>query len=311
MGFDADVTAREPETPGDGAGMIAAVLDVTGIGDDEMGLLIGRRGETLAALQYLLNLIVNHQTRSHNVFGVDMEGYRRRRETALRELALRIADRVRAERPGDDAGADASRRAPHRAHRACRRPRRADDQHRRGRRPQGRDHAPGASRCPARPPTPRTFSSSAMSRATSSAVSASGRHRLLRRRCRGALGLRTAILTSAAADFDLPARARRRRTSTACRAAQPTVMEHRWLGARARAVPALTRRDARAPPRARGLLAARRSCCSVRWPGRSEPALVAAFPAALRGATVQGWLRRSRRRPRRGDRRRRAGELQP
>jgi spoIIIJ-associated protein len=95
LGFDAEVAAREPVTPGDGAGMIAAVLDVTGLNDDEQGLLIGRRGETLSALQYILNLIVNHQTRSHSLFGVDVEGYRRRRETALGDLARRIADRVR------------------------------------------------------------------------------------------------------------------------------------------------------------------------------------------------------------------------
>src|SRR5581483_8098644 len=95
MEIDADVAAREPETPGDGAGMVAAVLDVTGVDDDNQGLLIGRRGETLSALQYLLNLIVNHQTRSHSVFGVDIEGYRRRRETALGDLARRVADRVR------------------------------------------------------------------------------------------------------------------------------------------------------------------------------------------------------------------------
>ena len=95
MEVDAEVAAREPVTPGDGAGMVAAVLDVTGVDEEEQGLLIGRRGETLSALQYVLNLIVNHQTRSHSVFGVDVEGYRRRRETALGELARRVADRVR------------------------------------------------------------------------------------------------------------------------------------------------------------------------------------------------------------------------
>jgi spoIIIJ-associated protein len=95
MGLDADVSAREPETPGDGVGMIAAVLDVNGAGDQDMGLLIGRRGETLAALQYMVNLIVNHQTRSRSMFGVDIEGYRRRRENALHDLAISIADRVR------------------------------------------------------------------------------------------------------------------------------------------------------------------------------------------------------------------------
>jgi len=95
MGFEAEISAREPETPGDGAGMVAAVLDIVGVGNADMGLLIGRKGESLTALQYMVNLIVNHQTHSHSVFGVDVEGYRRRREQALEELARRIADRVR------------------------------------------------------------------------------------------------------------------------------------------------------------------------------------------------------------------------
>jgi spoIIIJ-associated protein len=95
MGFDAQVTAREPVTPGDGVGMIAAVLDVQGAPGEEMGLLIGRKGETLAALQYVLNLIVNHQTNAHATFGIDVEGYRQRREAQLEDLARRVAERVR------------------------------------------------------------------------------------------------------------------------------------------------------------------------------------------------------------------------
>jgi spoIIIJ-associated protein len=95
MGFEAQVVAREPQTPGDGAGLIAAVLDVQGAPGEEMGLLIGRKGETLAALQYMLNLIVNHQTHAHATFGIDVEGYRQRREAQLEDLARRVADRVR------------------------------------------------------------------------------------------------------------------------------------------------------------------------------------------------------------------------
>lgn len=95
MGFSARVTPREPVTPGDGAGLVAAVLDVSGAQGQDAGLLIGRKGETLAALQYMLNLIVNHQTHAHSTFGVDVEGYRQRREIALEELARRVADRVR------------------------------------------------------------------------------------------------------------------------------------------------------------------------------------------------------------------------
>ena len=92
MELDATVTPRSPETPGDGVGMIEAVLDIDG---DDLGILIGRRGQTLLSLQYLLNLIVSKQTDRRVSFGVDVDGYRRRREEALVNLAKRTASRVR------------------------------------------------------------------------------------------------------------------------------------------------------------------------------------------------------------------------
>ncbi len=92
MGIEATVTARAPETPGDGLGLMRAVLDVEG---DDLGVLIGRRGSTLYSLQYLVNLIVNHRFRESAPFAVDIEGYRRRREESLRSLAFRMAERVR------------------------------------------------------------------------------------------------------------------------------------------------------------------------------------------------------------------------
>jgi spoIIIJ-associated protein len=92
MGVEASVIAREPETAGDGIGMIEAVLDVEG---EDLGILIGRRGQTLSSLQYLLNLIVSKQTNRRVAFGVDVDAYRRRREEALVGLAKRMAARVR------------------------------------------------------------------------------------------------------------------------------------------------------------------------------------------------------------------------
>jgi spoIIIJ-associated protein len=92
MGIEADVSIRDPETPGDGLGMAKAVLDIEG---DDLGILIGRRGETLASLQYLLNLMVGRQLGEHHVMTVDVEGYRRRRERQLTTLAQRMADQVR------------------------------------------------------------------------------------------------------------------------------------------------------------------------------------------------------------------------
>lgn len=68
------------------------VLDIVGA---DLGILIGRRGETLRDLEYLARLIVASQTHSNERFMVDVEGYRARRERVLRELAKRMAERVR------------------------------------------------------------------------------------------------------------------------------------------------------------------------------------------------------------------------
>jgi spoIIIJ-associated protein len=92
MNVEADVSIRDPETPGDGLGMANAVLDIEG---DDLGLLIGRRGETLQSLQYLLNLMVAQQLGRQEFFTVDVEGYRRRREDSLMSLARRMADQVK------------------------------------------------------------------------------------------------------------------------------------------------------------------------------------------------------------------------
>jgi len=92
MTVEAEVVSRAPETAGDGIGLTEAVLDVEG---DDLGLLIGRRGQTLASLQYLVNLIVSKQTNRRVAFAVDVDGYRRRREEALVGLAKRTASRVR------------------------------------------------------------------------------------------------------------------------------------------------------------------------------------------------------------------------
>jgi spoIIIJ-associated protein len=92
MSVRADVSIRDPETPGDGLGMANAVLDIEG---EDLGLLIGRRGETLQSLQYLLNLMVAQQIGRQEFFTVDVEGYRRRRENQLNSLARRMADQVK------------------------------------------------------------------------------------------------------------------------------------------------------------------------------------------------------------------------
>jgi len=69
-------------------------LNIQGMSEN-LGLLIGRRGETLAALQLLVSLIVSHRTKHRMRIIVDAENYRERREENLRSLALRVAQQVR------------------------------------------------------------------------------------------------------------------------------------------------------------------------------------------------------------------------
>lgn len=95
MEIDAEVSVRAPETPADGLGRASAVLDVEG---DDLGLLIGRRGNSLAALQYLVNVMVTRRLNSRVLVTVDVEHYHRRREETLQNLARRMADRVRRSR---------------------------------------------------------------------------------------------------------------------------------------------------------------------------------------------------------------------
>jgi len=66
-------------------------VDMSGRG---MGMLIGRRGETLDALQYLTSLVVNNGKEDYTKIMLDTEDYRKKREDTLRRLAARLADKV-------------------------------------------------------------------------------------------------------------------------------------------------------------------------------------------------------------------------
>lgn len=67
-------------------------LAVTGSGD--LGMLIGRRGQTLDALQYLVNIVANRYSDSHLRIVLDAEDFRERRRKTLEELSERLAGRV-------------------------------------------------------------------------------------------------------------------------------------------------------------------------------------------------------------------------
>lgn len=67
------------------------LLNLTG---SELGILIGRRGQTLDALQYLTNIVANRFSTSHVRIVLDAEQFRERRRQTLEQLSERLASRV-------------------------------------------------------------------------------------------------------------------------------------------------------------------------------------------------------------------------
>ncbi|MEA3442081.1 MAG: RNA-binding cell elongation regulator Jag/EloR [Chloroflexota bacterium] len=84
MGIEAEVKALSPELP--------ISLDIEG---DDLGILIGRRGQTLVSLEYITRLIVAEQLKSWLPLHVDVAGYRKRRYEALQKLALYLAEQAK------------------------------------------------------------------------------------------------------------------------------------------------------------------------------------------------------------------------
>ena len=84
MGVEVTINARRDEE-----GNVR--VDMFG---DTLGILIGRRGETLDALQYLTSLYVNRDQEDYTRVTLDTENYRAKREEALRRLANRMANRA-------------------------------------------------------------------------------------------------------------------------------------------------------------------------------------------------------------------------
>ena len=70
------------------------LMDIDLSGDD-MGVLIGKRGQTLDSLQYLVSLVVNKESEDYIKVKVDTENYRQRRKETLENLAKNIAYKVK------------------------------------------------------------------------------------------------------------------------------------------------------------------------------------------------------------------------
>lgn len=85
MGVDHSITIEESAD--------TTFVNITSSGLD--GLLIGRRGETLASIQHVVNRVFTSRTGRHSKITVDVGGYVRRKHRLLAEKAQRLADRVR------------------------------------------------------------------------------------------------------------------------------------------------------------------------------------------------------------------------
>ena len=86
-GVNVSRTLRSANDPDSGG----PVIDLSGA---DSGLLIGRRGQTLQSLQFLVNLIVRNKSGDDVRVVLDVEGYRKRRESSLRDMATKVASRV-------------------------------------------------------------------------------------------------------------------------------------------------------------------------------------------------------------------------
>jgi len=90
MGIKAQVTSSYGEVD-DLRGTVPIHVDITG---NDLSVLIGKRSETLNALQYISRLIICKELGQSVTVVIDVEGYRTRRERQLRQLARRIADQA-------------------------------------------------------------------------------------------------------------------------------------------------------------------------------------------------------------------------
>jgi len=93
IGVSASVTSQvRPSGEGQEEDAAPIAFDIKG---EDLGILIGRRGQTLSCLQYIVRLIVAHQMKARVPITIDVEGYKQRRDEALRALAWRIAEQVK------------------------------------------------------------------------------------------------------------------------------------------------------------------------------------------------------------------------
>jgi spoIIIJ-associated protein len=93
MGLSVSIFPSDEFTATDEDGVVTSVgLNIEG---EDLGILIGRRGQTLVSLQYIVRLIVSHKMQVQLPIVLDVEGYKQRRCEGLRMLATRLAEQVK------------------------------------------------------------------------------------------------------------------------------------------------------------------------------------------------------------------------
>ncbi len=90
MKITAEVSVLQENT-----GELPVTLNIEG---EDLGVLIGRRGQALASLQYVVRLIVAEKLKVWIPINVDIAGYKKRRYESLQDLALRLAEQVKRNR---------------------------------------------------------------------------------------------------------------------------------------------------------------------------------------------------------------------
>jgi spoIIIJ-associated protein len=92
MSIDAQIAVNRADASDSDEGEAPWVLDIQG---RDLGVLIGRHGETLDALQYIARLIISRELQARANIVLDVEGYKTRREVALHKLAHNMAAQAR------------------------------------------------------------------------------------------------------------------------------------------------------------------------------------------------------------------------
>jgi len=96
MGFQSQVTVEKSFVGDEDEARTPLTFNISG--DDDIGILIGRHGQTMASLQYLLRVIIAHRIQESPPIIIDVDGYKQRRYDALRETARRLAEQVKLRR---------------------------------------------------------------------------------------------------------------------------------------------------------------------------------------------------------------------